>query len=60
VPFIRVISGRNVYNQIKNFTKIHPVSTEFFHAGRQTDSYDKANSGFSQFSEIAEKQTVTA
>jgi hypothetical protein len=60
VPFILVVSGRNVYNQIRNFTKILPVSTEFFHVDRRTDRYDEANSGFSQFSEIAEKQTVTA
>jgi hypothetical protein len=29
--------------------KIHPVGAELFHANRQTDRHDEANSCFSQF-----------
>ena len=43
--------------QIPNFTKIHPVGTELFHAeeqkDRRTDRHDEANSRFSQFCERA-------
>jgi hypothetical protein len=34
---------------ISNFTKIHPVGAELFHADRRTDSRDEANSRLSQF-----------
>jgi len=30
-------------NQISNFTKIHPVQAELFHAGARTDGHDEAN-----------------
>ena len=42
-----------------NFMKIRPVGADLFYAGgrgrtdRQTDRYDKANSRFSKFCEIA-------
>jgi len=43
--------------QIPNFTKIHPVGAEFFHAkeqkDRRTDRHDEANSRFSQFCQRA-------
>jgi len=34
--------------QVSNFMKIHLVGAELFHADRQTDRYDEANSRFSQ------------
>jgi hypothetical protein len=34
--------------QISSFIKIRPVGAEFFHADRQTDGSDEANSRFSQ------------
>jgi hypothetical protein len=39
--------------QISNFMKICPVGAELFHTDGQTDSYDYANSRFSQFCERA-------
>jgi len=36
------------------------VGTELFLADRRTDGHDEANSGFSHFSEIFEKETVAA
>jgi hypothetical protein len=33
----------------KNFMKIRPVRAELFHADRQTDRRDEANSRFLQF-----------
>jgi len=35
--------------------KICPVETELFHADRQTDRHDEANSRFMQFCEWAQK-----
>jgi len=32
-----IFSGILKYTQVPNFTKIGPLSTEFFHAGGQTD-----------------------
>jgi hypothetical protein len=40
---------------ISNFMEIHPLGAELFHADRQTDSHDKANSSVSQICEYAEK-----
>jgi len=37
--------------KIPNFMKIRPMVTDLFHAGRQTDRHDEANSRFSQFCE---------
>ena len=37
--------------QIQNLIKTHPIEAELFHADRQIDSIDEANSRFSQFSE---------
>jgi hypothetical protein len=46
--------------QISNFTKIHPLEAEFFHAdgwlNRQTDRHDGANSRFLKFCEITQKR----
>jgi hypothetical protein len=42
--------------QISSFTKIRPVGAELFHADRQTDGHDEANSQFSQFCECAYKR----
>ena len=43
--------------QTLNFTKIHPVGAELFHANgqmdRQTDRHDEVNSCFSRFGERA-------
>ena len=39
--------------QISNFMKIRPVGAELFHAERQSDGQDEANSRFSQFCERA-------
>jgi len=47
-------------NQTWTFMKIHQVGTELFLADRRIDGHDEANSGFSQFSEIFEKETVAA
>ena len=38
--------------------KIHPVTSELFHADVQTDRHEKANSHFSQFWERALKTTL--
>ena len=38
--------------------EIRPVGAEIFHAERQTDRHDEANSRFSQFFDRAEKQSV--
>jgi hypothetical protein len=35
-------------SQIPNFIKNRPVGAKLFHADRQTDRYDEANSRFSQ------------
>ena len=37
--------------------KIRRVGAELFHADRQTDGHDEANSRFSQFCELAQKKT---
>jgi len=37
--------------QISDFIKIRPVAAELFHADRQTDGHDKANSRPLQFCE---------
>jgi hypothetical protein len=39
--------------QISNFVKIHPVRAELFHADRNIDWHDEADSYFSQFCERA-------
>ena len=44
--------------QIWNFTKIHPVGAELFHADGRTDGHDKAKSSFSQFSEQTLKTAI--
>jgi hypothetical protein len=41
--------------QIWNFTKTLPLGVELFHALRQTDRHNEANSRFSQFCEAAYK-----
>ena len=38
---------------MSNFMKIRPVGAELFHADRQTDGRDEANSHISRFSERA-------
>jgi hypothetical protein len=44
---------------MSNFVKIRPVGAELFHADGQTDSYDEANSGFSQFCERPKNDCFT-
>jgi len=39
--------------QISNVIKIHPVGAELFHANKQKDRHDEANSHFSQICEHA-------
>ena len=39
--------------QISNFLKIRPTETELFHADRQTDRHEEANSRFKQYGECA-------
>jgi len=46
LDFLEIFSKNN---QISNFMKIHPVAAELFHADRQTDRHDEANSRFLQF-----------
>jgi hypothetical protein len=41
-------------SQISNFTNIRPVDAELFHADRQTDRHDEANSRLSQFYDSAQ------
>jgi len=45
--------SKKKYIQISNIMKVRPVGAELFHAGRQTDSHDEANSRLSQFCESA-------
>ena len=59
---VRFYSNLNVVDRFSkkkipkksNFTKIHPVEAELFHADRRTDGHDKANCHFSQFCECAQ------
>ena len=46
--------GKNT--QILNFMKICPGGAEMWHADRQTDRHDEADSRFSQFSNTPEKK----
>jgi hypothetical protein len=39
--------------QMSNFMKIRPMGAELFHADRQTDRHNEANSRFSQLCENA-------
>ena len=52
---IKIEFHRQIFEKTSNndFVKICLVGAELFHADRQTDGHDKANSRFSQFCEGA-------
>jgi hypothetical protein len=45
-----------MFEKDSNFMKIRPVGAEVFHADRQADRHDEANSRFPQFCEGAWKR----
>jgi hypothetical protein len=49
LEFFQQVSGK--FSNIKFHKKNRPVEAVFFHAERQTDRHDEANSSLSQFCE---------
>ena len=52
-----IVSRFSKTAKISNLMKIRPVAAKMFHANRQTDRHEQANSRFSQFCEAPKNES---